>query len=58
MFNFGFKNLKLIISLAMRSWQRDLEEKRVILTPTQLKSAKASIVLLALRAILAFIFYT
>jgi len=47
--------LILIVGLAMANWARGISEKRFTLSGGQLRSAQASVVLLALGAIIAFI---
>ena len=47
--------LILIVGLAMKNWARDVKEKRFNLTESRLKSAQASVFLLALGTILVFI---
>jgi len=49
--------LILIVGLAMKNWAREIQEKRMALTSGQLKTAKASVVLLALGNIIAFVSY-
>jgi len=47
--------LILIVGLAMKNWAREIEAKRVALSSGQLRSAQASVALLALGAIITFI---
>jgi len=49
--------LILIVGLAMKNWAREIEAKRIALTGGQLKSAKASVALLAVGNIIAFVSY-
>lgn len=50
--------LILIVGLAMTNWARGISEKRFTLSGGQLRSAQASVVLLALGDIMALIFYS
>lgn len=49
--------LILIVGLAMRNWAREIEDKRVALSGGQLRSAQASVILLAIGAVITFISY-
>jgi hypothetical protein len=49
--------LILIVGLAMRNWAREIEDKRVGLSGGQLRSAQASVILLALGSIITFFSY-
>ena len=49
--------LILIVGLAMKSWAREIEEKKITLSGGKLRSAQASVVLLALGDVIAFISY-
>jgi len=49
--------LILIVGLAMKSWAREVEEKKITLSGGKLRSAQASVVLLALGDVIAFISY-
>ena len=49
--------LILIVGLAMKNWAREIREGRFTISGGQLKSAEASAFMLALGAIIAFIFH-